>query len=197
MRARHPRLGGLLVALRQAPATERSWLTGAVGEEMVAAALDARCRDGATVMHDRARPRSRANIDHLVIAPTGVWVIDTKRYPGRRVRVRRPLFGEPRLTIDGRDRTKLVQGLSSQVADVAAVARQVVPAAVVHGALCFVDADLPLLGARSIDGHLLLHRRSLVRHLNADGSLAPADAAHLIRVLESAFPPVGRRHPDA
>ncbi|NLT06076.1 MAG: NERD domain-containing protein [Solirubrobacterales bacterium] len=175
--------------MRQAPATERSWLTGAVGEEMVAATLDAQCRDGVTVMHDRARPRSRANIDHLVIAPTGVWVVDTKRYPGRRVRVRRPLFGEARLTIDGRDRTKLVQGLSSQMADVAAVVGQALPAAPVHGAFCFVDAHLPLLGVPTIDGHLLLHRRSLVRHLNADGPLSSTDARSLTDTLAAAFPP--------
>jgi hypothetical protein len=30
------------------------------------------------VMHDLAVPGSRANIDHLVIGRTGVWVVDTK-----------------------------------------------------------------------------------------------------------------------
>ena len=37
------------------------------------------------VLHDLALPGSRANVDHLVIGPTGVWVVDTKAYraPGR------------------------------------------------------------------------------------------------------------------
>ena len=32
------------------------------------------------VLHDLAVPGSRANVDHLVIGPTGVWVVDTKAY---------------------------------------------------------------------------------------------------------------------
>jgi len=47
---------------------------------MVAAALDNCCRPEVVVLHDRAIPGSRANIDHIGIGPTGVWVIDTKRY---------------------------------------------------------------------------------------------------------------------
>ena len=35
------------------------------------------------VLHDLALPGSRANVDHLVIGPTGVWVVDTKAYRAR------------------------------------------------------------------------------------------------------------------
>jgi Nuclease-related domain len=35
------------------------------------------------VLHDLAVPGSRANIDHLVIGPGGVLVIDSKQYRGR------------------------------------------------------------------------------------------------------------------
>jgi Nuclease-related domain len=35
-------------------------------------------RQGWAVLHDLAVPRSRANIDHLVIGPGGVFVIDSK-----------------------------------------------------------------------------------------------------------------------
>jgi nuclease-like protein len=35
------------------------------------------------VLHDLAVPGSRANIDHLVIGPGGVFVIDSKQYRGR------------------------------------------------------------------------------------------------------------------
>jgi hypothetical protein len=40
-------------------------------------------RQGWAVLHDLAVPRSRANIDHLVIGPGGVFVIDSKQYRGR------------------------------------------------------------------------------------------------------------------
>jgi nuclease-like protein len=35
------------------------------------------------VLHDLAIPGSRANLDHLVIGPGGVFVIDSKQYRGR------------------------------------------------------------------------------------------------------------------
>jgi hypothetical protein len=35
------------------------------------------------VLHDLAIPGTQANIDHLVIGPAGVLVIDSKRYRGR------------------------------------------------------------------------------------------------------------------
>jgi hypothetical protein len=40
-------------------------------------------RDGWVVLHDLAVPGSRANRDHLVIGPGGVFVIDSKQYRGR------------------------------------------------------------------------------------------------------------------
>src|ERR1700709_487015 len=72
----HPRLGGVILALRDAPQHERSWARGAGGEELVELALTKRCPD-VPVLHDRRIPGSRANIDHIGIAATGVWVIDT------------------------------------------------------------------------------------------------------------------------
>jgi hypothetical protein len=43
-----------------------------------AAILDALTSRRWVVLHDLRIPRSRANIDHLVIGPTGVWVVDSK-----------------------------------------------------------------------------------------------------------------------
>lgn len=189
LRTRHPRLGGLLMALQAPPSSERNWLTGAIGEELVAAALDTRCHDGVVVMHDRQRPGSRANIDHMAVTPSGVWVVDAKRYRGRKVRVARPLLGTPRLMVDGRDRSKLVDSLARQVEAVAAVARPAMADAPIHGAFCFVDADLPLLGTPTIADFQLLGRRSLVKRLNADGPLLAADIERLARALAHGFPP--------
>ena len=58
-------------------------------------------------------PGSRANIDHLAVAPSGVHVIDAKRYKGK-IEVRKPFFGDAKLFIGGRDKTKLVDGLERQ-----------------------------------------------------------------------------------
>jgi hypothetical protein len=88
-----PRLGlalSLLAAVaagwglrfRPSPAA-RAWRRGAVGERRTARRLAALERHGWAVLHDLAIPRSQANIDHLVIGPGGVFVIDSKQYRGR------------------------------------------------------------------------------------------------------------------
>jgi hypothetical protein len=82
-------LGGLAAVaagwgLRFRPSPEAvAWRRGAVGERRTARVLAALERHGWVVLHDLAVPRSRANIDHLVIGPGGVFVIDSKQYRGR------------------------------------------------------------------------------------------------------------------
>jgi hypothetical protein len=54
------------------------WLRGAAGEVATAEVLATLTPRRWTVLHDLHLPGSHANIDHLVIGPTGVWVVDTK-----------------------------------------------------------------------------------------------------------------------
>lgn len=56
-----------------------AWAKGAQGERMTASALD-RLPDGYVAVHDLRMPGSRANIDHVVIGPTGVFTVETKHY---------------------------------------------------------------------------------------------------------------------
>ena len=74
-----------LTAERQ---STRAWSLGAIGEERVGAAVDAIAGQSIRELHDRKIPRSKANIDHLVVTPGGVWVIDSKRYQDRRPELR-------------------------------------------------------------------------------------------------------------
>jgi hypothetical protein len=60
-----------------------AWRRGAAGERHTARLLDPLERHGWAVLHDLAIPGSRANLDHLVIGPGGVFVIDSKHYRGR------------------------------------------------------------------------------------------------------------------
>jgi Nuclease-related domain len=83
-------LVGLVVAtvvgwwLRFRPsANTRAWRRGATGERRTARLLAPLERRGWAVLHDLAIPGSPANIDHLVIGPGGVLVIDSKQYRGR------------------------------------------------------------------------------------------------------------------
>jgi hypothetical protein len=88
-----PRLGlvlGVLVAvaagwkLRFRPSPDAvAWRRGAAGERRTARLLAALERHGWAVLHDLAVPGSQANLDHLVIGPGGVFLIDSKQYRGR------------------------------------------------------------------------------------------------------------------
>jgi hypothetical protein len=60
----------------------RTWQRGAHGERRTARQLRRLARDGYVVFHDLAVPGSDANVDHLVIGPTGVFVIDSKQWTG-------------------------------------------------------------------------------------------------------------------
>jgi Nuclease-related domain len=88
-----PRLGlavGALAAmaagwgLRFRPSPDAvAWRRGAAGERCTARLLAPLERQGWVVLHDLAVPGSRANLDHLVIGPGGIFVIDSKQYRGR------------------------------------------------------------------------------------------------------------------
>jgi hypothetical protein len=70
--------------LRFRPSPEAvAWRRGAAGERRTALLLAGLERQGWAVLHDLAVPGSRANLDHLVIGPGGVFVIDSKQYRGR------------------------------------------------------------------------------------------------------------------
>jgi hypothetical protein len=75
---------GLALALRFRISPETSaWRRGAAGERRTARLLRRLEQRGWVVLHDLAVPGSAANIDHLVIGPGGVVVIDSKQYRGR------------------------------------------------------------------------------------------------------------------
>jgi Nuclease-related domain len=74
------------------------WLRGAAGEQATAAVLSGLMPRKWVVLHDLAVPGARANIDHLVIGPTGVWLIDSKSSRARvRAGWRSVWLGERRL----------------------------------------------------------------------------------------------------
>jgi hypothetical protein len=61
----------------------RTWQRGARGERRTARQLDRLTRHGWVVFHDLAVPDSRANADHLIIGPAGVFLADSKNWRGR------------------------------------------------------------------------------------------------------------------
>jgi Nuclease-related domain len=76
-------VGGLGFLLRfRVSAETTAWRRGAKGEQRTACRLR-RLGRAWTIFHDLAIPGSRANADHLVVGPPGVFLIDSKHYRGR------------------------------------------------------------------------------------------------------------------
>jgi len=136
IRTRHPKLGGLMLAVSDEQQSTTAWDIGALGEERLGRGLDRLASDTLRLLHDRRIPRSMANIDHLAVTASGVYVIDAKKYRGRpHLKIEGGLFRPrvERLLVGSRDCTKLVDGMLKQVDVVRGLLDDDVP---VHGVLC-------------------------------------------------------------
>lgn len=169
------------------PQSETAWRRGAEGERIVAKALASLTEEGGRVLHDRRMPNSKANIDHLVVTPAGVFTVDAKRYAGKlEVRSR-----GRELWVAGRNRTKLLEQAHRQAAAVAGVLRDDGLGAIpVRPALCFVDTQLPWLLAPKAIGDVLITTPRTLRSRVADGAQLPRGAVRRTAdVLDHQFPP--------
>jgi hypothetical protein len=165
------RLGSVLLAISDEPQSTRAWASGAEGERELAAAL-ADLAD-VRVLHDRAVPGTRGNIDHVVVAPAGVFVVDAKAHTGEIcVRDVGGLFKrDVRLFVGGRDCSALAIGLTWQVAAVerALSADGALPRPPTTPVLCFVHGEWPLVfPPSSFRGVRLEGKRSIKKLLTSE-----------------------------
>lgn len=154
------RLATLLGIDTEAERTARRYAHGAEGERRTAAHLESLRLDGWTVLHDRGLPRGRANVDHLLISPTGVVIMpDSKRWSARWTL--RAVGG--RLIHDNRDVTKRLSGVVHEATAVAGVLGvPVIPLVVMHGAPVAGD-QLVVDGIRIVPaGRMCTDRKSVV-----------------------------------
>ena len=119
------RLGGVIFALSDEPQSTRAWAQGARGEKELANALaDV---PGLRVLNDRRVPGTRGNIDHLLTAPAGIFVVDAKRYKGSlQIRDEGGFFRtDERLYVGGHDCSRLADNMGWQVQAVEALLQSV------------------------------------------------------------------------
>lgn len=191
IREAYPLVGGLILALSDDPQSTKAWATGAQGEERLGGRLDTLVGEGVHVLHDRRIPRTKANIDHIVVCPSGVFVIDAKKWKGRpSLRIEGGLF-RPRiekLMVGSRDCTKLVDGVHKQV-DLVRAALSSFGQIPVAGMLCFVEADWPLIGGDfTIAGLRVLWPKKAAGYIGRPGSVDAATARQIHRALAMSFP---------
>ena len=184
IRTKHPKLGGLMLAVSDEQQSTTAWDIGALGEERLGKGLDRLASDTLRLLHDRRIPRSKANIDHLAVTASGVYVIDAKKYRGRpHLKIEGGLFRPrvERLLVGSRDCTKLVDGVLKQVDVVRGLLDDDVP---VHGVLCFVEADWPLIGGTfTTRGVQALWPKKLYPKLQAEGPFTADTVAEIHRKL--------------
>jgi hypothetical protein len=165
------------------PNTTLAWRTGALGEERTAELLRPLEAQGFRVMHDRLIPRSRANIDHIVIGPPGVFIVETKNYGGK-LRVRR---GE--VWVAGRRKTEIVAQAKREAAAVAGVVSPVS----VTPLLCVHRADLGWFKMEA-DGVRIVAPKEMVRVLGkAPLLLTPDDVTRPADQIDKSLVPAPGR----
>jgi hypothetical protein len=186
------RLGGVILALTDEPQSTRAWAQGAIGERLLAAALDG--VEEMRVLHDRRVPGTRGNIDHLVIGPAGVFIVDAKRYEGViRVRDVGGLFKTDKcLFVGRRDCSRLAENMGWQVEAVERALQSVPvePLPPITPVLCFVDGEWPLLRPPdSFRGVRLESERSIRKLVKGRQVLEQTTIEWLTRLLAEALPP--------
>lgn len=110
------RVARLKRQLDEAERSTKAWDAGALGERMVSDKLSELVPRGWYVLHDVHWPgRPKANLDHVLVGPGGVVVVDSKNWTGE-VRVVSGVLWQGRYA-----RTQAVEGALAQCAAVASV----------------------------------------------------------------------------
>ena len=182
----------MVLAITDDPQSTRAWERGSIGEQKLAEAL-AGVGD-IKLLHDRRVPETQANIDHIVVAPAGVFVVDAKHYKGMiQIRDVGGFFKtDRRLYVGKRDCSRLAENMGWQVEAVqrALMAASFQPLPPVIPVLCFVDGEWPLLfPPEEYKGVRLEGMRSIKRQLAATSVLEPEAIARIHQALAKAFPP--------
>jgi Nuclease-related domain len=185
------RFSGVVKFLIDDPQSIKAWAKGSEGERQLAEGLTRRVGESAILLHDRRIPRSRTNIDHLAIAPSGVWVIDAKNYSGELQRRDKGGWGKVdyRVYINGRDQSRLVGGPLRQAEIVRNVlGDQKVP---IHMALCFVNAEWDFfLRPFEIKGVWVTYAKKLCEKIAEPGPLNPDEVLTVANQLARGLPSV-------
>lgn len=193
IRTAHPRLGGLILALSEDPQSTTAWKSGAVGERKLGDKL-ASLGDTIIALHDRQVPKSRANIDHVVIGPAGVYVIDAKRYKNAKVAIRRSggllTPARTQLMVSGRDKTALVEAMAWQVTAVRAAltASPEFAAVPITAVLSFIDAEFPFFGTIEFGDVRVRGLGGTAKLVSAAGPFDTSARDRLARHLASRLP---------
>ena len=141
--------------------------------------------DGFRILHDRKIPGSRANIDHIVIGPPGIFVVETKSYKGSLQIRGNEVF------VAGRRKNGWIDEVNREAAAVQTALAEEVAA---HGwtvtpIICVHRADLPWFRSE-VKGVRIVSGKDLVKRLRkADPLLSPTDVERIAGLVSALLRP--------
>src|SRR5690625_12781 len=162
------------------------WRMGAAGERRTGRTLDRLRRRGWTVLHDRALPTGRANVDHLLVSPHGsVWNVDSKvrtgaaRYDARRnyLRIGRA-SGYQLISSTLYETDRITRALEREIGSVE-----------VRSVLAVHRAKLPTWRPIELKGVRVLSARHVRRWLASRSGSTTTRGREVAETVEQMFPP--------
>ncbi len=175
---------------------DKRWRKGAAGEYIVDQVLHEELRNGEVILSDRKVPGSSANIDFVVVASSGIWVIDAKKWRGKlEYKAANRLGTKMVLLVDGVDRTSTFDEIYNLVIPI----RQCIPdwSVPIEPALTFVQAEwagraaVKLFTTKPHKHGLVWFSapRIIAAKIREPGPLSTEAVAHIAQILDELLPP--------
>jgi Nuclease-related domain len=175
--------GAIALALLSAVFIDRvyrseSWLKGWFGEMVVAHVLS-NLPEPFAVLHDITVNGKKWNIDHVVIGPTGVWLIETKNWSGEFS------LSNRRLTVDGYDQSgKVNHTVANAVTLRKHLQDQGIPVSSVNAVFVSVQSSVPD-GKMTLTHITVIGSSDLVPYIRSGKQiLSPAVVRSVVAVIE-------------
>jgi hypothetical protein len=158
--------------------------------------LDDCVKRGVIALHDRWAPDYRARITEVAIGPSGIYVIDVKRYESTAVEKDQPGSGvkrrSPRLLVSERERTDLVSKIAWQMGIVRCALDGLSEARGAAGQpmLALVGAKWgPLHSEIDIDGVFVASPEKIAKVVSRPGTLSKSAVQRIAHRLAAELPP--------
>jgi hypothetical protein len=171
-----------------------AWASGAKGEQAVAARLARVSTKGVITLHDRRIPGTKANIDHIAVGPSGIFVIDSKVVTGKiSTRTTGPIFnrGPTKLFVGGRNKSRDVESMARQVSVVRNALGDLPSTAgiALTPMLALVGAEVGLFESpRTVQGVWVGWPKALARVVSRPGPLSPDVVHRIVKIIAARLP---------
>ncbi len=187
---------GIAGTASPSPPTTGTWFRGSGGEPSALRTVQEALAGRACMLTDRKIPGGLAQLDLLVVASSGVWVVSSRRSHGliEYKNAGGPLRNDRRLVIGGTDETASVEQLAGDLVPVTSIIAN--PTIPVSAALVLVDGDwggksaLRMLAKRPYRhlGVYVTWPAALIKIIEQPGPLSPDGIQSMTGILERKLP---------